>query len=63
MTTTVELLTCPSGDWEILLVNGEYFTSGHAVCVHDWLNVMRLLGHDVVERTISDEKMEVEDYK
>lgn len=59
----IELITCPSGDWEILLLDGKYFTSGHQIRAQDWLYLLKCMSCEVVEREISDCKMEVEDWE
>ena len=56
----IELITCESGDWEILRVNlGEDFQAeGHRLNSWDWIGLLDLLGYKVEERKISDEDME-----
>ena len=56
----IELITCESGDWEVLRVDlGEDFQEeGHSLSNDDWINLLDLLGYEVQEREISDEDME-----
>jgi len=56
----IELITCESGDWEVLRVNlGEDFeTSGHSIDNWDWIELLKILGYEVEKREISDEDME-----
>lgn len=56
----ITLITCDSGDWEVLRVNlGEYFQSeGHSIPNHTWIELLNLLGFEVEEKEISDEDME-----
>ena len=55
----IELITCPSGDWEILKRNGRVFASGHSIRNHEWLELLYSLdGFTIHETEISDEEME-----
>ena len=60
----IELITCESGDWEVLRVNlGEDFDfSGHSIPNHEWVRLIKMLGYEVEEKEISDEDMEFENY-
>ena len=60
----IELITCESGDWEVLRVNlGDDFKfAGHRVPNYEWVNLLDLLGFKVKEKEISDEDMENENY-
>ena len=60
----IELITCESGDWEVLRVNlGEDFDfSGHSIPNHGWVRLIKMLGYEVEEKEISDEDMEFENY-
>lgn len=54
---TVSFTTCESGDWSILQYE-DFEASGHSISEHEWLNLLRYLGYEVNEETISDEEME-----
>ncbi len=56
----IELITCETGDWEVLRVNnGEDFeVEGHSISNFTWIKLLELLGHKVEEIAISDEDME-----
>lgn len=60
----IELITCESGDWEVLRVNlGEDFqTESHRLNNWDWIVLLDLLGYRVEQREISDEDMEMGKY-
>lgn len=60
----IELITCESGDWEVLRVNlGEDFErSGHSIRELDWLDLLDKLGYRLEIKEISDEDMEMENY-
>lgn len=61
---TIELITCQSGDWEVLRINGEddFEQEGHSISNTDWIRLLNYLGYEVKIRCISDEDMENEDY-
>lgn len=56
----IKLTTCESGDWEILEadIGGDFRASGHSIRNHDWIALLKVLGYEVEEETISDEEME-----
>ena len=60
----IELITCESGDWEVLRVNlGEDFCrEGHRISNRQWIDLIKLLGYEVEKKVISDEDMEYENY-
>jgi len=60
----IELITCESGDWEVLQVNlGEDFIrEGHRISNHDWIKLLKELGYPVTKKCLSDEVMEYGDY-
>lgn len=60
----IELITCDSGDWEILRMNlGEDFKeSGHRIYNGNWINLLKILGYEVIEKEISDEDMKYGKY-
>ena len=53
-----KLITCESGDYEILLEDGELYTSGHSLGNNPWISILRSLGCEVEEVCVSDEVME-----
>lgn len=53
--TEIELITCESGDWEIVKVNGLTIDSGHSI---DWPEVIKFLGYNFKEEYLTDEAME-----
>jgi hypothetical protein len=50
--TKVELLTCESGDWEILKVNAKIVEQGHSI---RWVEVIKFLGYNFEETYVTDE--------
>lgn len=58
MGDTIKLVTNESGDWEMLLLNGEIYYEGHNIPTYAWLNLFRELGYDVSTKDLTDEKME-----
>lgn len=63
MKTKIEHITCPSGDWEILKLNGETLDSGHSIPTHSWLEAFAAIGHVVVQTERTDEEMEESPYE
>lgn len=56
----IEIITCESGDWEILKVDGEEVASGHSLSNQDWIDMLyEHFNMNVVETEISDEDMEM----
>ena len=53
-----KLITCESGDYEILLEDGELYASGHSLGNNHWISILRSLGCEVEEVCVSDEEME-----
>ena len=60
----IELITCESGDFEVLQINlGEDFIrEGHRISNEDWIRLLKELGYPVTEKCLSDENMEYGDY-
>lgn len=60
----IQLITCESGDYEVLRVNlGEdYEASGHSINNHMWINLIEILGYEVEEIEVSDKDMEEVNY-
>lgn len=57
--TTIKLITCDRGDWEILELNGETYSSEHRIEEDDWISLIKTLTGVKVEKvTISDDEME-----
>ena len=55
----VELLTCPSGDWKVLLIDDKVAHSGNSIPDFVWLDALYHANVDSVKtREISDEDME-----
>jgi hypothetical protein len=60
MNKHVKLITCESGDWEVLEVDGKEWASGHSISVHDWLGLLSEHFDAQIEcDCISDEEMEM----
>ena len=56
----VKLITCESGDWEILEINGTRWASGHSISDNDWLGLLSEHFDCLIERTcVSDEEMKL----
>jgi len=57
----IELINCESGDWEVLRMNlGEdYKYEGHSIPDFAWIKILKKLGFTVIEKSISDEDMEM----
>jgi len=60
----IEIITCESGDWEVVRVGDgrEFIESGHSINGHQWVKLLKYLGFDVKEICLSDEEMEDGDY-
>lgn len=54
----IELITCESGDYEVLKVNDEIYYTGHSIPNDIWLEVFKLSGNKIIKTSISDEEME-----
>lgn len=61
-THTVEVITCDSGDWEVLKLNGKVYSEGHDIPVFVWLELLESLGVTSYEINISDKEMESGQY-
>lgn len=57
----ITVLDCPSGDWQVLLLDGIEFHSSHSIPDFVWVGLLRKFT-DVQVRTISDEDMQNGDY-
>lgn len=58
MSSTIRLISNESGDWEVLLLNGEVYEEGHDIPTHTWMNLIHGLGHEVSIEEVTDEEME-----
>jgi hypothetical protein len=59
----IELISCEGGDWEVLKVDGKVRFDGHSIREHEWIELLTEIGADVTTRTISDEAMEMGEYR
>ena len=55
---TVETVTNESGDWVVLIVDGEVYYEGHSIPTDEWLMLLKKFGLETIEKEISDEEME-----
>lgn len=58
MENRVEVITCESGDWEVLKLNEEIIAEGHSLSTYDWFSLLDKLDTLIGEKEISDEDME-----
>jgi len=58
MRNTIRLITNESGDWEVLLLNEKVYDEGHSIPTYTWADLIRDLGHEVIEEEVTDEEME-----
>ena len=58
----IKLITCNSGDWEVLKIDGEIFAENHRLSSYDWVRFLNKLGYKIKEIEISDEDMEMGNY-
>lgn len=54
----VELITCDSGGWEVLKLNGNIIEEAHSIPNYVWLELLSMLDVESKEVCISDEEME-----
>ena len=58
-TNIIEYITCKSGDWNVLIVNGEIYEEGHEIPDFIWLKLLSEKFNTIIVNTeISDEDME-----
>ena len=58
MKNTIRLITNESGDWEVLLLNGEVYEEGHDIPTYTWINLIQDLGYKASVEEVTDEEME-----
>lgn len=58
MNNEVEVITCESGDWVVVKLNGKVFKEGHSIPESGWLNLLEKLNVKTSMKEISDEEME-----
>jgi len=60
----IELITCESGDFEVLQVNlgKDFIREGHRISNEDWIRLLKELGYPVTKKCLSDENMVYGDY-
>lgn len=58
----VELITCESGDWVIIKLNGDIIEEGHSIPSTSWLRLLDKLNVSTSMKKISDEAMENRDF-
>jgi hypothetical protein len=58
----VRLISCESGDWDVLEVDGEVYHEGHSIPDSVWLQLVEMLGAETETEVISDEAMEMSEY-
>ena len=54
----IELITCDAGDWSVLKLDDVIFDEGHDIPVYVWIDLLGVLGFDVIETEISNDDME-----
>ena len=57
MKNTIRLIENESGDWKVLLLNGEVYEKGHDIPIHVWMNLIQDLGHKVSMDEVTDREM------
>lgn len=55
---SIEIIGCDSGDWTVVILNGDVYYSGHNIPISVWCNLIRNVGVTVLNKTISDDEME-----
>lgn len=60
----IELISNESADYEVLRVNNgkDFLETGHSINNNQWIKLLKLLGYKVIEKEISDEDMENDNY-
>lgn len=60
----IEFITCESGDWEVIRINGgrDFNDEGHSLRLMHFKRLLEYLGFEVEERELTDEEMEGGDY-
>lgn len=57
-TPRIEILTCPAGDWTVVMYNGSVDYEGHSLPLFYLTDLIQSLGAKVTTREISDEFMQ-----
>lgn len=59
----IEIISCESGDWEVLKVDDEVYYQGHEIHNEIWIRLLKSkFNVKFVETEISDEDMEMGNY-
>jgi len=58
----LKIITCSTGDWEVLYKDGKIFDEGHSIHPDSLIEILKELGAEVENEEISDERMEAGDY-
>ena len=62
MESYVKVITCDSGDWEVLKLNNKIIAEGHSLSNIDWFTLLDFLRVLFEKDNISDEDMENGNY-
>lgn len=57
MSLTIEHITCPSGDYEVVLINGSVDYAGNSIPTFYWIDLLKSFGFTVRSTEVSDEQM------
>lgn len=58
MSLSIDVVHSESGDWSVVLVNGQVDYAGHSIPTFYWVNLFNSFGFNIKEREISDENMQ-----
>lgn len=53
----LEFITCESGDWEVIKINGKVYYEGHSIPSEVWLSILNEF-HEIKNTEITDDEME-----
>lgn len=62
MSLSIEYITCPAGDYTVLLVNGSVDYEGHSIPDFHWIGLLESFGFKVRQTEISNKQMEERNY-
>lgn len=62
MSLSIEYITCPDGDYRVLLVNGSVDYEGHSIPDSHWIGLLESFGFTVRKTEISNKQMEEGNY-